>query len=333
MYDCDEATDAKQGNFYTMLNNTIVHQTHVGGIDSTGAVVILADAGTAQGAGVYLEGNVIYDVEALTRNVTNAIVTYTNNILPVAYTGPGGGNTVTNPLLKHVPQLSETYFTNWAQAQIMWDWFSLQTNSPARGTGPFGRDKGAVIPHGASVSGEPQGTTGQTAAALTVGINRSGGSIPSAGWPEGSGYTHYKWRLDTNLAWSAETPITTPISLVGLADGAHHVEVIGKNDAGAYQDDASVFATSAAVTISSSWHVQGPFRLSAFPQGNALALHFIAAAGNAYTIQYRDGLDAAHAWLTLTNVPAQPATADYVVTDSPLLQGRYYRAVTPAQEP
>jgi hypothetical protein len=251
----------------------------------------------------------------------------------VAYTGPGGGNTVTNPLLKYIPQLSETTFTNWAQAQIMWDWFSLQTNSPARGTGPYGRDKGGVIPHGASISGEPPDTTEQTAATLTIGINRSGGSIPSAGWPNGSGYAHYKWRLDTNLTWSAETSINTPIALVGLADGAHHIEVIGKNDAGDYQDDASIFGTNAAVTISRTWHVQGPFSLSALPQGSALALHFIAAAGNTYTIQYRDDLDAAHPWLTLTNVPAQSATADYAVTDSPLVESRYYRAVTPGKGP
>src|SRR5207247_111365 len=146
IYDCDEATDAKQGNFYTFLNNTIVHQSHVGGIDTDGAVVILADAGTTEGRGVYLEGNIIYDIEKLTRNVTAALVTYTNNILPMPWTGAGGGNSVTNPLLKHVPQLSETTFTNWAQAQVMWDWFSLQTNSPGIGTGPNGRDKGALIP-------------------------------------------------------------------------------------------------------------------------------------------------------------------------------------------
>ena len=47
IYDCDQAVDAKQGNFYTMINNTIVHQSHLGGVDTDGAVVILADTGTA----------------------------------------------------------------------------------------------------------------------------------------------------------------------------------------------------------------------------------------------------------------------------------------------
>ena len=73
VYDCDQVVDAKEGNFYTMINNTIVHQSHLGGVDTGGAVVILADTGTAEGAGVYLEGNNIYDAENLTRNVTPAI--------------------------------------------------------------------------------------------------------------------------------------------------------------------------------------------------------------------------------------------------------------------
>src|SRR5204862_1614763 len=90
IYDCDQAVDAKQGNFYTMINNTIVHQSHLGGVDTDGAIVILADTGTVEGAGVYLEGNIIEDAEKLTRNVTTALVTFTNNLMPFAWSGPGG---------------------------------------------------------------------------------------------------------------------------------------------------------------------------------------------------------------------------------------------------
>jgi len=136
----------------------------------------------------------------------------------------------------------------------MRDWFSLLAGSPAAGAGPNGTDKGGVVPFGASISGEPNGTTSQTNATLTVGVNRAGASIPTGGWPDGSGYTHYKWRLDTG-AWSAETPIDTPISLTGLPDGPHYVEVIGRNDAGFYQDDA-LFQEDAAVTRSRIWTVQ-----------------------------------------------------------------------------
>ena len=55
-FDVDHAANAKQGNFYTLVNNTIVRQTKVGSQDTNTAVVILADMNeqgtfTAQGAG------------------------------------------------------------------------------------------------------------------------------------------------------------------------------------------------------------------------------------------------------------------------------------------
>ncbi|HYW79688.1 MAG TPA: lamin tail domain-containing protein, partial [Thermoguttaceae bacterium] len=72
-------------------------------------------------------------------------------------------------------------------------------------------------------------------------------------FPEGSGYTVYKWRLDDG-AWSDETPIDTPISLVGLADGPHWVDVVAKNDAQRYQDDP-LLGDDAMITHSKTWTV------------------------------------------------------------------------------
>jgi hypothetical protein len=253
-FDCDQAGTAKEGNFFTFLNNTIVHQSHLGGIDATGAVVAVGDLVNgvlAPSVGMYLEGNVVYDIEQLTRFLSSSVVTFTNNILPVAF---GPTNTLANPLFKHVPTLAETVFTNWAQAQILWDWLSLQTNSPAIGTGPNGTDKGAVIPHGASLSGVPSGATSQSNATIVVGINRKGSGIPPAGFPLGSGYTHYQWRLDTNLTWSAETPIATPITLSNLTSGSHHIEVIGKNDASYYQNDPA-YGINGSITVSPTWTI------------------------------------------------------------------------------
>src|SRR6185503_19045256 len=195
-FDVDQAANAKQGNFYTMVNNTIVHQTKVGSQDTNTAVVILADDSTAQGAGMYLEGNIIVDAENLTRNVTTALVTYTNNIIyqltGAPWTGPGGSNVNVDPLLVQIPSFAVTSnFTSWAAAQVMWDYFSLRPGSPASGTGPNGRDKGAVSPsplggaragvRGVSLSGEPVGTTRSTTATLRVGLNRTGSGIPTAG--------------------------------------------------------------------------------------------------------------------------------------------------------
>ena len=74
---------------------------------------------TAFGKGFYLEGNIIADAEQLVRNYDSlqTSVTFNNNILPFAWSGPGNGNSVVDPLLKHIPQLSETFFTTWEQAQ------------------------------------------------------------------------------------------------------------------------------------------------------------------------------------------------------------------------
>jgi hypothetical protein len=262
-YDCDHVAQAKQGNFYTLLNNTVVHQSHQGSSDTDGAVVALADEGAAEALGLYLEGNLIYDAEKLMRNWTNAIVTFTNNLMPFPWAGLGGSNSTNNPLLKYVPQLSETYFTTWDQAQVMRDWFSLLPGSPARGAGPNGRDQGGVIPLGASIAGEPCGTNNLTSATLTAGVVRSGNGIPVTGWPNGSGYTHYKWRLDSG-AWSAETPLTSPIALSGLVNGPHHIELSGKRDSGFYQDDP-IFASDALVTTSRTWVVNTSYVPPAIP--------------------------------------------------------------------
>ena len=258
-FDCDQAATAKQGNFFTLINNTIVHMTKTGGRDTDDGAVCVRDLDpfpTTFAEGVYLEANIIVDVQQLARNyVSNeTVVTCNRNILPFAWTGPGSGNTIGDPKLKHIPELKETYFTNWADAQILRDWFSLLPGSPGIGTGPNGRDQGGAIPLGASIAGEPVGTTDQATATLTVGVHRAGCGIPSAGWPNGAGYTHYKWRLDAG-AWSEETPIDTPIALAGLADGPHDVEVIGKRDAGSYQNDPAL-GPDAIVTRSRTWTVQ-----------------------------------------------------------------------------
>ena len=260
-YDVDHAANAKQGNFYTLLNNTIVHQTKVGSQDTNTAVVILADmneqgAFTAQGLGIYLEGNIISDAENLIRHATNSLVTYTNNIIHQLTGTPwvGGGNSTNDPLFVRVPNLVETTnFTSWEQAQVLWSWFSLRSGSPASGTGPNGLDKGGVIPGGLSISGEPVGTTPLPTATLRVGPLRTGNGIPVAGFPNGSGYTHYRWRLDGG-AWSAETPTTTPITLAGLGAGPHFVEAVGRLDTGSYQDDAA-FGSDAVISRSRTWTV------------------------------------------------------------------------------
>ena len=204
--------------------------------------------------------------------------------------------------------------------------------SPAIGAGPNGRDLGGVVPLGASISGEPNGATDQTSATLTVGVNRQGNGIPASGWPSGSGYTHYRWRLDS-APWSAETPIDAPITIAGLAEGPHHVEVNGRRDAGGYQDDPEL-GPDAGITRSRTWVVQAPSALriiSSGRTGNEFTLHFNVAAGKSYTVQYKNSVNGPN-WSKLADVTAQSASGDFVVKDSgAVAPSRFYRIVTPAQ--
>jgi hypothetical protein len=77
----------------------------------------------------------------------------------------------------------------------------------------------------ATITGESRSPTWRTTATLTVG---------------GTGVTHYQWRLN-NGALSAETPVGTPISLSGLANGSSNtVYVLGRNAGGIYQTTPTV---------------------------------------------------------------------------------------------
>ena len=251
-YDVDHAITAKQGNYYTFTNNTVVRQTKTGGTDIEGAVFNLQDAipapPTTYALGFYAEANVLADCEQLFRNYNSGstAVTVNNNLMPFTWSGAGSGNSSGEALFTHVPVMSETVFTSWEQAQVMKEWLALKPGSPARGTGPNGRDKGGVIPTGVSLAANVAGTTNLSTAQVAVGTQPS--AIPS--WS--SGYTHYRYRLDGG-ALSAVTPIATPISLSGLTAGNHTLEVAGRNDALFWQDDAE-FGED-AVTASLTWTV------------------------------------------------------------------------------
>lgn len=62
-----------------------------------------------------------------------------------------------------------------------------------------------------TISGTPASPTNATSLILTVG---------------GSGVVTYRYKLD-NSSYSSETPIETPISLIGLTGGSHTIAVIG----------------------------------------------------------------------------------------------------------
>ncbi len=333
-FDCDDAATAKEGDFFTLLNNTIIRITKTGGEDFGSGVVNVRDttpALTTFGLGFYLEGNIIRDVEQLVRNYdsTQTTVTFNNNILPVAWSGPGTNNLVADPLLIHVPELAETWFTNWDDAQILRRWFALRPGSPAIATGPNGRDIGGVIPLGASIAGEPPATNNQTTATLTVGPVRSGFAIPTAGWPAGSGYTHYQWRLDAGN-WSAETPATAPILLTGLANGSHQVQVIGKRDSGWYQNDPA-FGPDSLVTTSRTWVVDTAFvppttptvRLNEILALNTSTLTNAGTTPDLLELFNYGAAPVALAGLGLSDDPTLPYRFSFPANTSPLGPGQY----------
>lgn len=276
-YDVDQAVTAKEGNFYTFLHNTVVDQNSRGSDERKEdifnqpevfrpAVLNFADHGVAGARGMYVEGNVIHSAERLVRNYTGAErVTLNNNLLPpgLTWSGPGSGNSNAPAFLSDVTVDAATGGANIptpnarnfrSVVQQIRRQFGLDARSPARGTGPNGSDKGGAREIGVSLAGAPSGRTNSTAATLTVGTLLTGAGIPAgaANFPAGSGWTHYKWRLDGG-GWSPETPIATPIALSGLANGRHTVDVVGRNDAGTYHDSSDL-GTSARIS-SVTWTV------------------------------------------------------------------------------
>lgn len=100
--------------------------------------------------------------------------------------------------------------------------FHLRPGSPALGGAPFGLDMGAYVPAGATICSTLPGETWRTDATFAVG---------------GPGITHYKYRLDGG-PWSTERLSGKSFQILGLADGQHMVEVLGKNSAGVWQDES-----------------------------------------------------------------------------------------------
>ncbi|MGA4645588.1 right-handed parallel beta-helix repeat-containing protein [Limisphaera sp. 4302-co] len=247
-YDCDHAILLKDGGSAVIQNNTFVRIRTNAPAAAPAAVVNFYEPrpGVTPGAAALLEGNIIWDVteNRLFLNFTNAYteLLVRSNLLPTLDFpgGPGVGNTVADPR-----------FVNLA-GPLTWDNIrsnlALLPDSPARGAGPNGLDLGALVPPGATVSGEPPSTTTQTWAVLRV---------------AGPGIVAYKWRLNDG-PWSDVVPLTNslrygptlfddavPIVLSNLPPGTYAVEVLGLNSAGVWQDEQ-------APTISRTWTVLPP---------------------------------------------------------------------------
>ncbi|KAF0219268.1 MAG: putative hemagglutinin/hemolysin [Geobacteraceae bacterium] len=101
----------------------------------------------------------------------------------------------------------------------------------------------------AAINGAPPSPTNATTATLTIG---------------GDEVVAYRYKLDAG-AYSAETPITTGISLASLGEGEHTVSVVGRDSAGNWQAEANA--------TTKTWMVdtQGPVfvePISVIPNGS-----------------------------------------------------------------
>jgi hypothetical protein len=243
-YDNDHVAVVKDGSSASLINNTIVNvHKPAAATEASTSVVNLYEvrSGQYQGVSLYMDGNIIRDISQMfelpqpfpSGHPDNVLVTLNRNILPAGVTYPAAGATITlGPGNSSVdPKLG-----NEVNVLDPTSDFTLQVGSPAIGVGPNGVDIGAAIPTGVSLSGEPAGYTNNKSASLTVGFGVGTGV-------NAAGYVAYKYRLN-NGAYGAETPITTPITLSGLADGTYTVYAVGKNDAGAYQSDADATAST-----------------------------------------------------------------------------------------
>ncbi len=117
----------------------------------------------------------------------------------------------------------------------------------------------------AVISGTPNSPTKTTSATLNIG---------------GSGITAYKYKLDTS-AYSAETPVATPITLNSLTEGTHTLFVIGKDTAGNWQSEANATTTTWVVDLT-------PPIITATPAGNVYQTPqtVLLTASEAATIYY-----------------------------------------------
>lgn len=222
--DCDNAALVKDRSWINFQNNTVVNCQV--GVNFREPLETTVDPGM----GGYLAGNIFYNtpdpvsayyINDPTWGTSDVTIEY--SIIPDGIPAQflGSGNIIN----------ADALFVD-AESD-----YQLKADSAAIGTGVNGIDMGSQVPAGASISGQQNMMTPRTYITFTI---------------AGPGLTHYKWRLDSG-SWSVEQTVDTPISLSGLSQSSHTLEVIGKNYAGLWQDPAD--ATIKNWAVDTSWRI------------------------------------------------------------------------------
>ncbi|RME91375.1 MAG: hypothetical protein D6766_11955, partial [Verrucomicrobia bacterium] len=214
-FDNDHAVLLKNGAFLTSAHNTIV-----------GSTIAAINFGEPErdvpfGRGASLRGDILWGNAALFENLdppgATIDLTVRDSILESAEPWPGENNLALDPRLRR------TTGVDWDTIR---EAFALLPGSPARGSGPWGLDRGALVPAGAAIGGGTVGTTPADEATFLLG---------------GPGIIEVRWRLDGG-AWSDPMPADTALSLPNLPPGPHRLEVIGRNSAGVWQEETHAAA-------------------------------------------------------------------------------------------
>lgn len=126
-------------------------------------------------------------------------------------------------------------------------------------------------PVGISLVGVPAALTNVTSATITIAV--------------GSDIVAYRFALDGG-AFGDETPVATPITLTGLADGAHTLRIIGKDAAGNLMPES--IAATATWTVDT---VPPTATLEHLPRTTTPATVANITVGGAGVVAYRSALD------------------------------------------
>jgi hypothetical protein len=216
-YHNDHDVLLKEGSSMTAQNNVFV------GATSASINFDERNRNVPYGYGARIEGCIFRDMAKLFENqfsVTtdpDPIIRIHQSDVPSSFTGLGVGNIDLDPKFANPAAMN----------------FLLLPGSPCIRTGPNGLDMGALVPPGASISGEPPTFTPQRDATLII---------------NGPGIFAYRYKVNGGN-YGPETPVWTPIHLTGLADGTYIVFVLGKNSAGVWQ---AVPTQSKAWTVGTS---------------------------------------------------------------------------------
>jgi VCBS repeat-containing protein len=243
-YDIEHVIDLEDDHMAVLEHNTIVGITPDGDDPGNGtpqeysAVNLVIVDRNQPGRGAHLDGNILFDVPERVFGLPDTTITgaagalsdlvVSNTLLPTDRCGDVIGQRsgtimdLGTNILCGDPLLVDSTS----------DW-NLLPGSPAIGAGVHGLDLGAMVPAGATVSAWPA-LTNRDSATFTV---------------DGPGVDQYRYRFDDD-SWSNPISVSVPITLSGLDDGQHSVEVVGQNYAGVWQDDAD--AVVRAWTIDSN---------------------------------------------------------------------------------